>query len=628
MGIVNGALAGVAVLLAGTDVFAAASGPIQSGPNVQVSRANSGRLHHEVTIAASPTDPGRLIACAMVFDAKDASRHVVAYLSRDGGASWAPTLEIGPTTFVGDPAVAFGPGGEAYIVALALHYESAADHEMLVYRSADAGQSWGAPKSFPFIDREWVVVDQTDGPRRGTLYLHGNAVRDPTVDGDQRIVFTFYRSADGVAFAEPKKLLPDGERQNLGTGNAVVLSDGTYAAIFPEWTDRKKLDSDDFRKPIGDIKLVRSKDGGDTFEKAVKIADWHGCEGWTPGLPILATDASSGPFRDRLYATWPDRRSGRCEVLLSQSADGGSSWSPPITINDDQSPADRQRGRDHLLPAVAVNPAGIVAVSWSDRRDSADNVRGWHARFTASLDGGQTFLPSVALSPSPQTQPNESLPIMAFASGGGHHRPRARGGNIRMDIGPQWIDFLCAADTAGMAAGSDGAFHPLWIDHRTGVPQMWTASVRVDGRVAKNGSSDLDALSDVTQSIAIDYANTGYDPKQRIVSLDATLVNTSANTLEAPLKVRVLALGSSAAVPEILGSANGLSGAGAVWDFSGALPGGRLGPGQASAPLRLRFRLDAIGSFQFDKRRPLGSLLTVDAKVFGREVPPAPKETK
>jgi hypothetical protein len=34
-------------------------------------------------------------------------------------------------------------------------------------------------------------------------------------------------------------------------------------------------------------------------------------------------------------------------------------------------------------------------------------------------------------------------------------------------------------DTAGLAAGTDGVFHALWIDTRTGVPQVWTAGVTV-----------------------------------------------------------------------------------------------------------------------------------------------------
>jgi hypothetical protein len=36
-----------------------------------------------------------------------------------------------------------------------------------------------------------------------------------------------------------------------------------------------------------------------------------------------------------------------------------------------------------------------------------------------------------------------------------------------------------SGDTAGLAADAGGVFHPVWIDNRTGVPQMWTATVKV-----------------------------------------------------------------------------------------------------------------------------------------------------
>jgi hypothetical protein len=612
-----------AILLAASARADAAGGapPVTVGPNVRISEAHADRLHHEVTMAASPTDPGRLLACAMVFDARDASRHVICYLTKDGGRSWTPTIEVDASTFVGDPTIAFGPAGEAYLAALALHYESAADHETLVYRSEDGGATWSKPTILPFIDREWLVVDQTPGPRRGTLYMHGNAVRDATVDGDERIVFTFYRSTDGgKTFSEPKKLLPDGEHMSFGTGTSVVLTDGTFLASFPEWSDRKNLLNDDFKKPEGAIKVVRSSDGGSTLEKAVKVADWHSCQGWTPGLPVLASDASDGPFRDRLYVTWPDRRSGRCEILFSSSKDKGATWTPALTINDDQAPVDRQNGRNHMLPAVAVNAAGVVGVSWSDRRNAAEETRQWTQRFAASLDGGETFTPSVALSPDPPPAPDPSyMPIMAHSMGGGNRRPRGRGGNLRMEIGPQWIDYLTGADTAGMSADAGGAFHPLWIDNRDGVPQVYTAAVRVEGRGQINGSPELAALADVTQSVAVDFANTAWDAKTKTVSLDVTLVNTSERTLLAPLKVRIIGMSSSVAVARALDTENGVTEAGGVWDFSRDLPGGRLGPGQATKPRRLRFRVDALGPFRLDKRGGLGGLISLETKVLAKE---------
>ena len=174
-----------------------------------------------------------------------------------------------------------------------------------------------------------------------------------------------------------------------------------------------------------------------------------------------------------------------------------------------------------------------------------------------------------------------------------------------------------------MAAGADGVFHTLWVDHRTGIPQLWTAAVRVDGKAAVNGSPDLAALSDLTQSIAVQFSNTDYDPKERTVSLDVALINTSQKTIVAPLKLRVLALRSSSAVPEILAADNGLSGAGAVWDFTPQLLDGRLAPGQFSHARRVRFRLKELtATFPLDARGSLGNLISVETKALGQEEKP------
>ena len=46
--------------------------PIRVGPNVRISAANPERLHHEIGMAASPSDPRRLLVCSMISPAKRA----------------------------------------------------------------------------------------------------------------------------------------------------------------------------------------------------------------------------------------------------------------------------------------------------------------------------------------------------------------------------------------------------------------------------------------------------------------------------------------------------------------------------------------------------------------------------
>lgn len=50
-----------------------------------------------------------------------------------------------------------------------------------------------------------------------------------------------------------------------------------------------------------------------------------------------------------LYATWQDYRNGEYDIQLSQSLDGGLTWTEVGTVNPD-------RGLDHYFPAVDLTP--------------------------------------------------------------------------------------------------------------------------------------------------------------------------------------------------------------------------------------------------------------------------------
>jgi hypothetical protein len=54
--------------------------------------------------------------------------------------------------------------------------------------------------------------------------------------------------------------------------------------------------------------------------------------------------------------------------------------------------------------------------------------------------------------------------------------------------GPEAGKSRFSGDTAGLVADADGVFHALWIDNRTGVHQVWTATIAVRGVVRPLGS--------------------------------------------------------------------------------------------------------------------------------------------
>ncbi len=418
---------------------------VRVGPNVRVSAEHPSDTHYEVVVAADPRDRARLVVGSIIYPESAATYGTIVYQSSDGGASWHETLGLPALDHTGDPAAAFGPDGVAYYVASSL--PPAGERRLLLFRATD-GKTWDGPHPLPYMDREYVTVDATNGPHRGRIYVNGNN-RVPRSVSD----FVVFRSDDGGrTFAGPGTRSAFGSVQATVMGNAVVASDGTLVGVYAEGAKRG-------------IYSIWSVDGGATLASSAKIDD-HVAGGQRKGAllgnanaePALAIDASGGRFNDRQYVAWPDRRSGHSRIMFSSSPDRGKTWSAARTIDD----VPRSNLTDQFMPEIAVNKDGVLGVTWYDRRDHPDNL-GWDVRFTASVDGGATFLPSVKVS-----ERGASFPA------GTSREPNGWGTQI--DAGRGSFTFM-GGDTAGLAADAAGEFHAVWVDNHTGVPQVWTASL-------------------------------------------------------------------------------------------------------------------------------------------------------
>ncbi|MEO8430653.1 MAG: sialidase family protein [Acidobacteriota bacterium] len=618
---------------------------LRVGRNVAVSRAHGDVSHNEVLVSADPEDTNRLLGCSMTLSSTSNRISTVVYRSSDRGETWEPILDTSRYKFSGDPACALGRRGAAYFVALGTTTDG--KNEAPVYRSSDGGKSWSDPVSlhgFHGLDREYVTVDNTGGKYDGRVYVHATGWAR-AMEGDRKAgdISLFTSSDGGAHFAGPVKRSALGRNYVLGVGNGVVLSDGTFVGIFGElkeyWTEEwKEGDIADPRpgRPNGSLKVVASRDGGESLEPAVTVSDFYML--WPPTATTmiggLAVDPGSAAFSDRLYAVWPDQRSGRQKILLSHSTDKGKTWSGPRTVSDDRPSANSPQRVDDLHPTIAVNRAGVVGVTWYDRRDSPDNL-GWQVRFAASFDGGETFEPSVRVSEAPNAYTNLARwPIMASASGGGaasaapesEAEPESPGshpksGEIEIQFGLDSF-FYNGGDTAGMAVDAGGDFHPFWVDNRTGLPQVWTAVVAVAGQAVRNGSPELAALENVTGSVRLELTNVVHDRVHGTIAADARLTNVSKRPVPLPLTARVLDLSSDVGVPDIVASDNGAVGAGALWKF-GQPSGDSLGstnvlePGKSTPSRRIVFRLSELRPFREGREFHYG-LIHVTARMLAR----------
>jgi hypothetical protein len=120
----------------------------------------------------------------------------------------------------------------------------------------------------------------------------------------------------------------------------------------------------------------------------------------------LAWDQSGGAHNGRVYAIWTQETSNESDntdVMLQHSDDDGTTWSPAVKLNDDQTV------NSQYNPAIALDQSsGAVAVSWYDTRNDLgtggsgdtngipnDDFQIWA---TYSTNGGATFAPNFQVS--------------------------------------------------------------------------------------------------------------------------------------------------------------------------------------------------------------------------------------
>jgi hypothetical protein len=529
---------------------------IEVGRNVQVSTAHPRAAHYEVIAAGDPRDAARMVVGSFIFPDGGTTGGTIVYTTRDAGKSWTPTLQGAVLDNTSDPAPAFGPEGNVYYTAASLGPAGTPREKrtMLMFRSRDGGLHWQPLPAFTYSDRQYVVVDATGGPYHGRIYVNGNN-RVPYGTAD----FVVFTSSDqGASFSGPHTRAGFGQNTAGVMGNAVVASDGTLIGIFE---DRDGL------------RAITSTNGGQSLHPAtvldtafVPAGNRKGGHNNVTALPIVAIDPGAGRYRDRVYAVWADRRTGQSRIFFAYSADKGATWSASRPIDD--RPADDRN--DHFMPVVAVNPQGVVGVMWYDRRDHADNL-GWDARFTASLNGGETFLPSVKVSEQGTTfgSNTQVTPLRASVS---RVKPQD-GSGLKLNVSLNNFAYL-GGDTNGLVAAADGLFHPVWVDNRTGVPQVWTAAVKVHPAAPISGK-------DVSGQVMLRVEQNRYDRATETLTAVVRLQNTSQQTLRGPFRVQIAdatsALGRLQSPSEPL-----------VFDVA------TLAPGATSAPVTWRFRISDV----------------------------------
>ncbi len=377
---------------AGRPAESPASGPgphpayIPFTPNVRVNNVNFG-YDYQVEPTMAIDSKGRIFVGwkEAEFHYSGGQRVGFAY-STDAGDTFSANvlMNLSRLNLQSDPWLTVTADDRVYFTRI--EYSSTSLPGGITVTNTTDGVTWGTDHFLDdtpaFADKESAAHDAA-----GNLYLVWNS--DYTA---YPIVFS--RSNDGGRTWTPKVQISD-TAQNIGA-IVKVSPDGTVLAT---WSSR-----------IGsNVLFDRSFDGGRTWGPDIRVNDIPGSAPrgpWTqPVLPSMVV-ATNGT----IYIAWEDSRAGNIDVMASHSADGGTTWSPAVRLNDDGTAAHQ------WMPDLAIDPFGTVHAAWEDDRTGNHNIF-----YANSTDGGVTWGPNVrvtdAETPVTYTRPGDYLAIRSAPDG-------------------------------------------------------------------------------------------------------------------------------------------------------------------------------------------------------------------
>ncbi|MBI5647768.1 MAG: exo-alpha-sialidase [Ignavibacteriae bacterium] len=373
----------------------------------------------EVHALINPTDPANIVVSAMRLNNRNQQEVLLCpvYYSKDFGVTWNKSAfknlprETGAVVLGGgDPVFAADANGRLYFSWINVYMQNFSRLVMAMFWawSDDGGATWqraandmigsgllnGSGGGVEAFDKQWLAVDRTNSPYRNTLYA---AMFHPDAGGVK--VAVRRKPADSAAFIQTSvRVSQQGYKFTQFPSIGIDASGGVHVTYFAS------QDSSTFA-----MYHALSTDGAQSFTEPVKISDvnmprfsLNDRTGTVPGFqdsriypcPHLVIDRSNGVRSGFLYAVWAGngitaKGADGLDIYLSRSTDNGASWSAPRVVNDDP----RGVAVDQFHPSLAVNDAGILAVTWYDRREDPLNKAGRYY-YAASTDGGLTFAPN------------------------------------------------------------------------------------------------------------------------------------------------------------------------------------------------------------------------------------------
>lgn len=273
-----------------------------------------------------------------------------------------------------------------------------------ISKSVDGGKTFAAPSIAiakpPFshiVDHDWIAIDHANRANLYIAYLDldfsGSVCGiDEFAQAIPRYAIELISSVNGGSNWSPQAAVVEEVCANEANPN--VSLGGPQAAVGPGgevYVAWEAMGENGASLTAREIRLAKSIDRGATFAAPVIVApvtiigNGADLQGFVrasefPSLAIGIGKANSG----FVYLTWssagfsiPDAIStiasyGFADVMFSQSKSGGTSWSPPIRVNNNPE-GGRVPLSDQFKPSIATDKTGRIGICFYDRRRDLNN---------------------------------------------------------------------------------------------------------------------------------------------------------------------------------------------------------------------------------------------------------------
>jgi hypothetical protein len=386
--------------------------------------------HNETSIAVNPTNPLNMIGSANDYQLALTPGGYVqgtvfsrAHATLDGGRTWTSyPINYKNYAATGDPAVAFDADGTAYLATLGFIWSQnrgcCVNPDILVTHSSDGGKSWSKPSRVVAGTGTFGSVGLSNDKEYLTAWGHGNAIVTWTEYnlgiGGSYISSPIYASVThdgGNSWSRPTEIsgsaafcvgAQGGTACNQSQGSVpVVAADGSLYVAFinysndPDGRDQYlvvKLDPATGARVGGPYRVGGVVDGFTDYPFNIDGRQTYQdsqFRTWSVGN-IAADPTSAG----HLSVIWSDMRNGpatssnpyqtttNSDIIVSQSFDGGQTWSAPVAL---------AAAGDQFMPWGAYDVSGRLRIGYFDRSYDPNNHKYGFTLATESSSGSLSF---------------------------------------------------------------------------------------------------------------------------------------------------------------------------------------------------------------------------------------------